>query len=124
MKDTKMDNKEYFPCPICKKMLIVELTKNEKPYCTCNDCGVQLFIRGKEGINRFKKLTGKSKIEGNAKDLINTIDYFNELNKLLEEVKMKKPILWENKDLNLQEKVIKNQLNQIREKLKEEQRTK
>ena len=49
-----MDDTYYFQCPICKKMLNLEITKNDKPYCTCNDCGVQLFIRGKQGIIKWK----------------------------------------------------------------------
>ena len=58
------DEKEYyFPCPVCGKVLPVEMSKRNKPYCTCNDCGVQLFVRGKKGIEKFKKLIGELNIE-------------------------------------------------------------
>ena len=29
-----------FACPTCKRLRPVELTKRNKPYLTCNDCGV------------------------------------------------------------------------------------
>ena len=87
-----MVNNDYFPCPVCKKLLVVELSIKDKPYCKCNDCGVQLFIRGKEGIAKLTELLGKTKIIGNSKELINTIDFYNELNDKLIEIEMKKPL--------------------------------
>ena len=46
----------YFPCPVCNKMLLVKITKKNKPYCICNVCGVQVFVRGKKGIEKFNRL--------------------------------------------------------------------
>ena len=40
-----------FLCPLCEKALRVKLTKKDKPYVVCDLCGIQLFIRGKEGVN-------------------------------------------------------------------------
>jgi hypothetical protein len=45
-----------FPCPVCGAGLPMLLSKTKKPYCTCNSCGIQLFIRGKAGISRLRKL--------------------------------------------------------------------
>lgn len=42
-----------FPCPLCGMALPVEISQKQKPYCTCNVCGIQIFIRGKTGINRL-----------------------------------------------------------------------
>jgi len=47
-----------FPCPVCKRDLDIRVSKKQKPYCVCTDCGVQLFVRGKRGIARFEKKTG------------------------------------------------------------------
>ena len=47
------DDIQHFPCPVCFEMLEVKYTFKSKPYLTCNDCGVQLFVRGKEGIKKF-----------------------------------------------------------------------
>lgn len=48
------DDIQHFPCPVCFEMLEVKYTFKSKPYLTCNDCGVQLFVRGKEGIKKLK----------------------------------------------------------------------
>ena len=99
-------------------MLPVKYTKGKnKPYITCNDCGVQLFIRGIEGIKRFEKLVGKNKKDLNTREMINTIDYFDELTKRLEEIEAKKPMIGINNDLDLQERIIKKQLKKLRQKL-------
>jgi hypothetical protein len=51
---TKINDK--FPCPLCIQPLEVRLTKKDKPYVTCDSCGVQLFIRGRVGIEEFARL--------------------------------------------------------------------
>ena len=53
---TLNNEKKYFPCPICKLNKEVEMTRKGKPYLTCNDCGVQLFVRGQKGIRKLVKL--------------------------------------------------------------------
>ena len=45
-----------FPCPVCAAGLPILISKAKKPYCVCNDCGIQLFFRGKAGISRLRKL--------------------------------------------------------------------
>jgi len=47
-----------FPCPICGLECRVRLTKKEKPYYVCLDCGVQVFIRAPEGVKKFAALKG------------------------------------------------------------------
>lgn len=65
---TKTDRK--FPCPICTQPLEVRLTKKNKPYVTCDPCGVQLFIRGPGGIEEFKRLIEK----GNSTGLLDRLE--------------------------------------------------
>lgn len=43
----------FFPCPVCGQSRAVRQTKANKPYVRCDPCGVQLFVRGEEGIRRF-----------------------------------------------------------------------
>lgn len=45
-----------FPCPLCGAGLPILISKTKKPYCICNSCGIQLFVRGKVGIARLRKL--------------------------------------------------------------------
>ena len=111
------DDIQYFPCPICFEMLEVKYTIKSKPCLTCNDCGVQLFIRGKKGIKIFKNLIPNYNYKVKSQKLIELIDYYNRLNEKLAEIEAKKPFFGENEDLNLQEKAIKKQLNNLRKKL-------
>lgn len=45
-----------FPCPLCGAGLPILLSIRNKPYCKCNDCGVQIFVRGKVGISRLREM--------------------------------------------------------------------
>ena len=44
----------YFRCPLCKEKLDVRESKTQKPYVVCLDCGVQLFVRGAQGISLLR----------------------------------------------------------------------
>jgi len=57
-------------------MLEVRHDKNSKPYCVCNDCAVQLFIRGKNGIKKFKNLMPNYNCKFKSHKLIELIEYF------------------------------------------------
>ena len=73
------DDIQYFPCPTCFEMREIKYTIKTKPYLTCNDCGVQLFIRGKEGIKKFKNLISdyNYKVEFTLKRLLTFISNCN-----------------------------------------------
>ena len=55
----------YFDCPLCGKPLDVRMSKKQKPYVTCDGCSLQMFVRGRAGIERFDQLAhrkdGKNK---------------------------------------------------------------
>ena len=38
-----------FPCPVCAVNLPIRIARTQKPYCVCMDCGIQIFVRGKNG---------------------------------------------------------------------------
>ena len=46
----------HSPCPVCREVRHVRMTRRGKPYLHCDPCGVQLFVRGQAGIQRFEKL--------------------------------------------------------------------
>jgi len=52
----------FFPCPLCGIGLIIKLSKTQKPYCVCDDCGVQVFVRGKPGIKRFREILSRDNL--------------------------------------------------------------
>src|SRR6266446_605708 len=39
-----------FPCPLCNMELRLKISCKQKPYCTCLECGIQIFFRGQAGI--------------------------------------------------------------------------
>jgi transcription elongation factor Elf1 len=44
---------KVFPCPLCENKKEVKISDKGKPYIICDPCGVQLFVRKSEGINRM-----------------------------------------------------------------------
>jgi transcription elongation factor Elf1 len=53
-------NKRMFPCPVCTGPREVRLTKKGKPYIVCDPCGIQMFVRGPDGIAEFDRLVDQS----------------------------------------------------------------
>ncbi len=53
--NSKKFEKQIFPCPLCQRGLDIRISKKDKPYCVCSDCGLQLFIRNEEGVSRLEK---------------------------------------------------------------------
>jgi len=51
---------QYFPCPVCGQPLDIRETKKDKPYMTCDPCGMQLFVRNATGIARFQRLVSSA----------------------------------------------------------------
>jgi len=47
---------QVLPCLLCGKTLEKRIDKNGKPYFVCDPCGIQMFIRRKDGIERLNKL--------------------------------------------------------------------
>src|SRR5712692_9249028 len=45
-----------FPCPVCNMELRLKISCRQKPYCTCLECGIQLFFRGQAGIARLHEM--------------------------------------------------------------------
>lgn len=44
------------PCFLCIQELTQRTDKNRKPYFVCDPCGVQIFIRGRQGIKNLSDL--------------------------------------------------------------------
>lgn len=44
------------PCPVCTEPLPVRVAKSKKPYFVCERCGLQLFVRRRDGISALGRL--------------------------------------------------------------------
>ena len=54
---TKLEGKSY-ECPLCDEKLEIRFDQRKKrPFCQCNDCGMQLFVRREAGIERMIEQT-------------------------------------------------------------------
>ncbi len=110
----------YFPCPTCKQLRTVLLTKRQKPYVTCNDCEVQVFIRGKEGIRRMREMLGHGELSGNVRGLAPLLEYGTFLRGRLREIHREKPLLGKNQNLETEEKLVEAELARVRKVLESE----
>src|SRR5258708_1554557 len=50
------------PCLLCAAKIKRRKDKHGKPYFVCDPCGVQLFIRRKQGIDNLAELIAKLKL--------------------------------------------------------------
>jgi DNA-directed RNA polymerase subunit RPC12/RpoP len=64
MEKMDLSGKRMFPCPVCTDPREVRITKKKKPYITCDHCGIQVFIRGPEGIAAFNGLIDRAENTG------------------------------------------------------------
>lgn len=44
------------PCFLCSQELRKRIDKNQKPYFVCDPCGMQIFVRGHQGIVNLAQL--------------------------------------------------------------------
>ena len=44
------------PCFLCSNELRLRRDKHKKPYFVCDPCGVQIFVRGRQGIENLAQL--------------------------------------------------------------------
>jgi DNA-directed RNA polymerase subunit RPC12/RpoP len=47
---------QKIPCFLCIQELTQRTDKNRKPYFVCDPCGVQIFVRGRQGIKNLSEL--------------------------------------------------------------------
>src|SRR6266699_1964003 len=46
----------FLPCLLCGNKLEKRTDKNGKPYFVCDPCGIQLFVRRKQGIELLEEV--------------------------------------------------------------------
>ena len=44
------------PCFLCSQELDQRIDINQKPYFVCCPCGIQIFVRGRQGIHNLAEL--------------------------------------------------------------------
>ena len=110
----------HFLCPACRKLRAVEHSKRGKPYLICNDCGVQVFFRGKEGIRRLGNFLGKAEASGNIREIPPLLEYTAALRNRLREIRNENVVLGEKQALDLEEQVVMSELARMEKVLEME----
>jgi hypothetical protein len=110
---SRESTESLFPCPVCRKMIRVRNTKNGKPYLICDGCGVQMFIRGREGIARFKQLLGDTEVSENVRDLGALLDHYAFLKTLLRDTRNQTTVFGNIPGMETEERVLRTQLRRL-----------
>lgn len=123
----KMLKIKKYPCPLCFDPLDKRISKKNKPYCVCNSCGIQFFIRGKEGIKRFEKLLNSQENQfiatangigtGKSMEALSILNKINILKQKLQEVQEKKGLIFVDKDIQKAEEIINMEIKLLRSSL-------
>jgi len=74
----------FLPCFLCGHKLEKRTDKNDKPYFVCDPCGVQFFVRRKQGMERLENLLRAS--EQNAIPMEHAAQRVFEVQALLAEI--------------------------------------
>src|SRR5690349_6372824 len=81
------------PCWLCGKTLDLRSDKNGKFYVVCNPCGLQVFVRRKDGMDRLQKLCAilqkmKTKLDGDTLSLCSIQVVLREIEGLKSEIEI------------------------------------
>ncbi|MGA7853464.1 MAG: hypothetical protein WCA15_09065 [Candidatus Acidiferrales bacterium] len=93
-----------FPCCVCSANLEIKLSKRGKPYCTCLECAIQIFFRGKTGIRRLTEILKSDKLNvGNTLEALPAVILFNRIAQMRsqkEELEAKQGLIMRDPDLD------------------------
>jgi hypothetical protein len=109
------------PCFLCIKDLPKRIDKNRKPYFVCEPCGMQIFIRRKQGIEKLDELMRNLNEQDvrrsiHAKTLVEIQAILTELKGVKDEIKSIETgfkFLDSNKDEKLKKQTIKHLQSRI-----------
>jgi DNA-directed RNA polymerase subunit RPC12/RpoP len=112
---------QLWPCQFCGAGLDIRISKNDKPYVTCSDCGTQLFVRGKTGIKRLRGLLNAGAlIAGHSTKGDSPIVLFNRLQQLRAEkrdLEGKQRLMIRDSDLMNAIRAVDNEIKQVQGEL-------
>jgi len=112
------------PCPVCNAALRIKLSRKEKPYCMCLDCGIQIFFRGQLGIARLHKMIASeeavaAEFDGPARavSLYNRLQELKRQRRVLEE---QQGIVFRDADRDRLIAALEIEINKVRAELEKE----
>ena len=110
-----------FPCPVCAVSLPIRITRKQKPYCQCLDCGIQIFFRGKVGIARLQVILEDEMLVTGVWSGTNTPELlFNRIQHLKQrksELERKQRLLFPDPDLENAIRAVDNEIVRVQGEL-------
>jgi hypothetical protein len=110
-----------FPCCLCSVSLEVKRSKKNKPYCTCLECGIQIFFRGKLSISRLITILELNKsCGGSSPKTVQGLILWNKINQLKEkktELQAKQGLIIVDRDLDNLIRTVDNELKSFQREL-------
>jgi hypothetical protein len=119
--EAKFFRGKIFPCPICGLPLQVRVARTAKPYCHCDPCGIQLFFRGREGVERLREIL-KSEMLISGKGSSAAVLLYNRVQQLKaekRELEKKQGILIRNTDLENTIAAVQTEIEGVQSELEE-----
>ncbi len=111
-----------FPCQLCGAGLEIRISRTQKPYTVCPDCGIQNFYRGKQGIRRLRELLDSQVLMTGTESSVDTaILLFNRIQQLRaqkKELKARKGLIFRDSDLENAILVVDNEMERVQGELK------
>jgi hypothetical protein len=106
-----------FPCPVCGSDLPLRLARTQKPYCHCDSCGLQLFIRGKNGIHKLKQNLTSGVVTAGVSRAAGLVSRLQKLKEEREGFKNRQGFLLRDKDLDQAIRVVDQEIASLRRNL-------
>jgi hypothetical protein len=112
---------EKFPCPICGTGLDIRLSRKQKPYCVCDSCQLQLFVRGKTGIHRLREiLNARMLIVGQESETDKALTLYNHIQQLRgrkKELEGKQGLIFHDEALDSAIRAVDNEIERVQGEL-------
>lgn len=120
------DNREI-PCFLCGEILRVKLSKSEKPYFICQQCGLQAFVRYTPGIKRLTRLLetlgeGFLDHQKNALQVLSVVSRLNQLEQRSEQLQDSRSLgdlVFGNEDKEHARRLLEKEVRMAKKQLRE-----
>lgn len=107
------------PCPVCGEGMALRVARTQKPYCHCDPCGLQLFVRGKDGIQRLKDLLASGFQVPGIGRATRLLDQLQRIKDERERLENRRGLLFRDKDLEQAIRILDRDIKMTRKRLTE-----
>jgi hypothetical protein len=108
---------KMFPCPVCGVGLEIRPSRRRKPYCVCLSCGIQVFVRGKTGIERLRNiLENEQWVSAKSSGFGSAVVIFNRLQQLRAEkaeLEGKQGLIFRDEDLDNAIRIVDREIQHV-----------